>query len=62
MATKLSAEMRKRLESVGISICKSEEDAKEKALKKLEELDCYGFDGEELDTMVSILESYITDY
>lgn len=57
---KLSAELSARLGNLGIS-AKSEEDAKAKALKKLKELDCEGFEDEELDTMVSILESYITD-
>jgi len=54
--TKLSAELSARLGNLGIS-AKSEEDAKAKALKKLKELDCEGFEDEKLDIMVSILEN-----
>jgi hypothetical protein len=54
--TKLSAEMSARLGNLGIS-AKSEEDAKAKALKKLKEVDCEGFEDEDLDTMLSILEN-----
>ena len=57
MATKkLSAELSARLGNLGIS-AKSEEDAKAKALKKLKELDCEGFEDEKLDILVSILEN-----
>jgi len=55
--TKLDKTMIMRLKSAGIS-AKSEEDAKAKALKKLKELDCEGFEDEELDIMVSILENH----
>jgi hypothetical protein len=59
MATKkLDRQMLERLENIGISEVRTEKDAKAKVVKKLAEFDCEGFDNEELDTMVSILETY----
>jgi hypothetical protein len=57
---KLSNEMLNRLESLGIKKAKSEDDAKQKVLAKLEENEVQGFGDEDLETMVSILESFVT--
>ena len=61
MATKLTKNEIKRLENLGITSLKTVEEATAKAIKKLNEIDCIGFDDEELDTMLSILETYATD-
>jgi len=56
---KLDKEMQTRLESVGITDVTTEEEAKDKALTKLEENDIvrFAFENEALETMVCILES-----
>jgi hypothetical protein len=56
MTTKLTKTEIKRLENLGISKVKTVEEAIAKAIKKLNEIDCNGFEDEELDTMLSILE------
>jgi hypothetical protein len=61
MTTKLTKTEIKRLENLGISKVKTVEEAIAKAIKKLDEIGCNGFDDEELDTMLSILESYAND-
>jgi len=55
---KLSKQLSKRLEIVGIK-AKSEEEAITKALKRLEEQEVEGYYDEDLETLVSILESFV---
>lgn len=60
MAKKIDTKLEKRIKALGIN-AKNEEDARKKLIAKLESEGIEGMDGEELDTLVEMVESFVED-
>lgn len=60
MAKKIDTKLEKRIKALGIN-AKNEEDARKKLIAKLESEGIDGMDGEELDTLVEMVESFVED-